>query len=131
MTDPKSGMNPTTLSLGPEFSWNVIPNGLEVSGESGRGYSQPFERAVCNALPFLCDLGEMEIKNPAARPVRLAFYLWRDNNLVHAQDYVQDAPGHFSVTITTDELFSRGKYSIRVLDAFRRDWEEVVTFEIR
>lgn len=79
----------------------------------------------------VCGYLEMKIKNPAARPVGLAFYLWRDNNLVYAQEYVQDTPGYFSVAIRTDELLSSGIYRIRVIDTFRRNWEEVATFEIR
>lgn len=78
----------------------------------------------------VCGYLDMKINNPAARPVRLAFYLLKDGYLISGRDYVQDFPGAFSVTIQSYSLYDPGKYVIRVIDAFRRNWEQFISFEI-
>jgi hypothetical protein len=83
------------------------------------------------SVVYVCGYLSMEIKNPAARKVCLAFYLTRDGRLIYSRDYCRDTASFFNVPIESDELFSPGQYSIRVIDLTRRNWDEVITFTIQ
>lgn len=83
------------------------------------------------SVVYVCGYLSMEIKNPAARNVCLAFYLTRDGRLIYSRDYCRDTAGYFVVPIETDDLFSPGQYSIRVIDGTRRNWDEMITFTVQ
>ena len=53
----------------------------------------------------VCGYLDMKINNPAARSVRLAFYLLKDGNLISGRDYAQNSSGNFTVTIQSDSLY--------------------------
>lgn len=84
-------------------------------------------RLPSTSVVYVCGNLEME----GTDSVRLNIYLRRNGDLRYARDYRQSFPGNFIVAIETTELLSTGTYSITVLDAARRLWEEVVVFEIR
>ena len=128
----------------------VIANEIQIGGEAmgsthvadfslctsaGSHYGKPTTSESLVVSPtskiYVCGYLSTEIKNPAARNVCLGFYLLKDRRIVHSRDYCRDTAGFFLVPIESNEMFSPGQYSIRVIDVARRNWDEVITFTVQ
>lgn len=108
---------------------------FSLCNEANQGDDTPtvLESAMVSptSVVYVCGNLSMEIRNPAARRVCLAFYLARDGRLIYSRDYCRDTAGFFNVPIESGELFSPGQYAIRVIDLTRRNWDEVITFTVQ